>query len=184
MAGWARKVGLSHEVNGFHHWSHLMILRGVTVKHELLCSHKPMGKDGGNCRKLCVQKGSRGRQWGFKPGSKSWLSVNELQKLWWSPRVLEATGSRFSASTFWAQYDCKSIGTRTLSHFLQRWGSQRIAPKELVGVHDGPDLSGWSPGWAKGYEHQFPAPCLPDVYEIPTEQLAGCNHSKNLPLSW
>lgn len=46
----------------------------------VLCSHKPMGKDGGNCRRnLCVQKGSRGRQWGFKPGSKSWLSVNELQ---------------------------------------------------------------------------------------------------------
>lgn len=76
-------MGLTHWVSRFYHWtpqSYLMIPRGAIVKHELLCSHKPSRKDGGNGRrKLCVQKGSSGRCWGFKPGSKSCLSVNELQ---------------------------------------------------------------------------------------------------------
>lgn len=59
MAGWARKVGQTHEVNGFHHstlGSHLMILCGVIVKHEFFVLTSPWERMEEIVGEICVSR--------------------------------------------------------------------------------------------------------------------------------
>lgn len=112
-----RKVRLTHWVNDFHRWilwSHLIILHGAVIKHELLCSHKPMGRDGEMVGESIVSwretiRDSTRKSWGFVPGSKSNFIVNEPQN---SCGALEfqlwRSQVRFSASASWVQCNSKN----------------------------------------------------------------------------
>lgn len=139
-----------------------MILHGATVKHKFLCSHEPTGKDGGSGKRtLCVHSG---RCWGFKPGGKSCLSVNEPQNSraalgFWRLQLVFLCSNLLGTT----KIPLRGHVTRSPHHLLQWWRSQRAAAEEFVGVHNGCDLSGWSPGWAKGSKHQFTAPCVCQV---------------------
>lgn len=145
-----------------------MIPRGAIVKHELLCSHKPSRKDGGNGRrKLCVQKGSSGRCWGFEPGGKSYLSVNELQNScgalgFWRSQARVSLLQPFGHNTtvkirrgdMWKKVPITfcSNGAAREWHLKSLWECMM----DLT-CQDDP------PGWAKGYKHQFTALCVCQV---------------------